>query len=184
MKRYLSYLKYVLRHKYFVAAECFKYGLYWRGILHDMSKFHPAEFGPYARSFYDEGGKPRTVRDKSGYYDPLTQNAEFARAWAHHAHRNDHHWQCWVVARDRKETEFFAGGQLGLDEYFEEVGVVVPMTVDAIIEMICDWVGAGWAQKTSGVHHWYEKNKGKLRLHPNTRAHVEALLDAMVTKAG
>jgi len=35
MKNKLTYL---LRHKYYVAKECFKRGLYWQGITHDLDK--------------------------------------------------------------------------------------------------------------------------------------------------
>lgn len=31
-------IKYLLKHKYYVAIACFKYGLYWQGITHDLDK--------------------------------------------------------------------------------------------------------------------------------------------------
>ena len=51
---YYKYLQYVIKHKYYVMIECFKVGLYWRGLVHDMSKFRPSEFIPYARYFYGD----------------------------------------------------------------------------------------------------------------------------------
>ena len=42
-----EYFKKVCRHKWHVGRACFRYGLYWRGIVHDLSKFSRAEFGPY-----------------------------------------------------------------------------------------------------------------------------------------
>jgi len=71
MNKYLKYLKYVLVHKYYVFIECFKVGLFWRGIMHDMSKFFPDEFLPYARYFYGEypGHKDyKRMRDIGVYY--------------------------------------------------------------------------------------------------------------------
>jgi hypothetical protein len=46
-------------------------------------------------------------------------------------------------------------------------------------EMLCDWVGAGVAitgeRKTK---EWYEKNKDKVVLHPDTRKWIEEQLYA------
>ena len=53
MKRYIAYLKYVLRHKRYVAQERFREGMYWRAFVHDMSKFLPSEFIPYAKHFHN-----------------------------------------------------------------------------------------------------------------------------------
>ena len=52
MTKYLKYLWYVIRHKWYVGIECFKKGLYWQGLVHDSSKLFPSEFIPYARYFY------------------------------------------------------------------------------------------------------------------------------------
>ena len=45
-KRLIGHLKTVFRHKKEVAKICFKFGLYWQGIIHDLSKFSPTEFIP------------------------------------------------------------------------------------------------------------------------------------------
>ena len=47
MAKFFRYLSYVIRHRWFVMIECFKRGLIWRGLTHDLSKFHPSEFFPY-----------------------------------------------------------------------------------------------------------------------------------------
>ena len=68
MMVYFKYLSYVLRHRWFVFIECCKLGIPWRGLVHDLSKFIPSEFIPYARYFY---GREDTIRrDKTGYYKP------------------------------------------------------------------------------------------------------------------
>lgn len=77
---YWRYLKYILAHKWYVLLECLKTGQIIHGITHDMSKFRPSEFIPYARRFY--GGE---------------HNARaFSIAWCYHQHRNKHHWDYWV----------------------------------------------------------------------------------------
>ena len=83
---YAKYLSMVLRHKWFVFIECCKRGIPLRGLLHDMSKFLPTEFVPYARYFY------------SG--DPERYQQDFDMAWLRHQKRNPHHWQWWLLPMD------------------------------------------------------------------------------------
>ena len=74
--KYIFYLGYLLKHKFYVFIECFKEGLYWVGLAHDFSKFLPSEFIPYANFFYDNSTKKG--RDDTGYYKPTdTGNANF-----------------------------------------------------------------------------------------------------------
>lgn len=166
MKCYFKYGWYVIKHKYFVMLECWKYGLIWRGIIHDMSKFRPSEFIPYAKFFYGKDKPLRdSIRDESGYYKPYNTGCDaFDRAWTRHCRRNSHHFQYWAMCRDGDDIE----GK----------GVFpVEFPNKDVIEMVCDWYGASRAQKaTKGVDFWYKKNKNKLVLHPNTRKEVERLL--------
>jgi hypothetical protein len=58
-------------------------------------------------------------------------------------------------------------------------GKVLPMSPDARLEMVCDWLGASRAQGKGGmegVRKWYEKNGQKMQLHPDTRRWVEDYL--------
>jgi len=155
--KWLRYGWYVLRHKWFVLAECFKIGLFWRGLTHDLSKLLPSEYLPYADFFY--GKKAKQVRDETGYYKPTdTGHVGFDFAWLLHQKRNDHHWQWWVLPEDD-------GGEK-----------VLPMSDAAVREMVCDWRGAGRAQGTPDTLAWYYKNKDKMRLHDASRNAVETLI--------
>jgi len=149
MKKYLVYLGYILKHKYFVLVECFKIGLFWRGITHDMSKFRPSEFFPYVDFFY----KKQPLRDKSGYFKPTdTGDLAFDFAWLLHQKRNDHHWQWWCVPNEGNKLRAFK------------------MSKDALNEMVCDWIGAGKAQgRNISTLDYYEINKHKIILHPETK---------------
>ena len=60
MRAYWNYFLYVLQHKWYVACECFKAGLYIHAITHDLSKLRPSEFFAYAEKFY--GGDYATVK--------------------------------------------------------------------------------------------------------------------------
>jgi len=99
---YLRYLWYVIRHKWYVSIACFKVGLYWRGITHDMSKLRPSEFFPYAKFFYG-----------SSY-----NQHEFDFAWLLHQKRNKHHWQWWILREDDGGTKVF---QMDLESVEEMV---------------------------------------------------------------
>ena len=39
-----EHLKTVNRHRRLVRRYCFKLGLYWQGLTHDLSKYSPTEF--------------------------------------------------------------------------------------------------------------------------------------------
>lgn len=71
--------------------ECWKEGLYFQGIIHDMSKFSLKEFFPYAKKFY------------STNKDELTE-LQWKYAWLHHQHKNKHHWNYWVVDQNTREA--------------------------------------------------------------------------------
>ncbi len=151
-----GYLKYVLRHKWFVFLECTKRGLVWRGITHDMSKFLPSEFVPYAMHFY---GNIKQGRDETGYYKPTdTGDPAFDRAWFFHQKRNSHHWQYWVFPDDADS---------------ERALIVLDMPLADRTEMLCDWKGAGRAQGTPDTLAWYKKNREKIILGPATRDWVD-----------
>ena len=154
--RHLKYLSYVLRHKWYVFIECYKLGITWRGIVHDIDKFFPSEWFPYVDRFFGDKGKDiKTGRDETGYYVPTESgSAEFHLAWNYHQKRNKHHWQWWVIIGEK----------------------ILPMDDASRKEMLADWRGAGRAQGTPDVIGWYSKNKDKMQLHPETRAWVEQQL--------
>lgn len=150
---YFKYLWYVLKHKWFVFLEMCKYGMIIRGLLHDISKFLPSEFLPYAKYF---NGQIKKGRDKTGYYKPTdTGDPKFEYAFFLHIKRNKHHWQWYIQPLDN-------GGIKALD-----------MPISIIKEMVCDWRGAGRAQGTPDVVAWYLKNGEKLVLSSKTRSLVE-----------
>jgi hypothetical protein len=92
MKSYWRYFLYILNHKLNVCIECWKEGLYFQGIIHDLSKFSPVEFFPYAKKFYS--GKPLTVEEE----------LKWKYAWLRHQHSNKHHWEYWVMNPNTKEA--------------------------------------------------------------------------------
>lgn len=157
MKRHWAYFKYVVRHKWFVFLACVQYGLWWRGLKHDWSKFLPVEWESYAHSFYNRDGSKRDWKTR----DPFDK-LEFDIAWNHHQKINDHHWQFWCLITDSDEPRYRA----------------LPMPEKCIREMVADWVGAGRAITGKiEVCDWYSKNAEKMLLHPQVRLRVEQLLE-------
>ena len=51
MNKYLKYFKTICIHKWYVFIECYKQGIIWQGIIHDMSKFSSSEFIASAKYF-------------------------------------------------------------------------------------------------------------------------------------
>lgn len=149
MKRHANYLKYVLRHKWFVLVSAIRIGApFWGAIVHDLSKFRPSEWGPYARTFYAPDGTKQ-----------YNETEEFNRAWNDHQKRNRHHWQYWLLTFDRGET------------------IALPMPKHYILEMVADWMGSGRAITGKWeVLEWYRKNRETMTLHPETRFQVESIL--------
>ena len=81
--KYLKYFLYVMEHKWNVLIECWKAGLYWHGITHDLSKLRPSEFFPYARFFHR---KDRT----NNYKQSDETDPDFLTGWNLHQKRNKH----------------------------------------------------------------------------------------------
>ena len=167
---YYEYLWYVLRHKWYVAVECWKEGLYWQALTHDLSKFLPDEFIPYARHFHGPEAKENKTQatGKAGYKKPVqTSDPVFDRAWLRHTRRNPHHSEYWALAVTDGEPKTF------------------PMPEKYVREMVCDWRGAGKAQNNpTPTSEWYLANLERLLLHPQTENLVEDLLGIFRTVVG
>ena len=75
----------VLRHKYRVFINCAKCGLYFRGLVHDLSKFSPTEFFESVKYYQGNRSPIGVCRRETG----------MSRAWLHHKGRNKHHIEYW-----------------------------------------------------------------------------------------
>lgn len=153
--KHWKYLWYVMRHKWFVFIAARQLGIAWRGITHDLSKFRPDEWGPYAEHFY---GNSSPSWDKSKTKPVDTGDAVFDKAWMKHLHRNPHHWQWYCLP-------------------VEYLGVTaIEMELKDCLEMIADWRGAGRAKGYPDTVAWYLTNRERMNLHDNTILLVETQL--------
>lgn len=159
MKKHWQYLKYVLRHKWYVFCECRHVRMAWRGLLHDLSKFRPDEWFPYVEYFYGPYGRSFNGGFLWEFERHEKVKYDFDAAWLRHIHRNPHHWQYWVLRED-------GGGRK-----------VLPMPTVYCKEMVADWRGAGKAQgHGDDTRTWYAKNKDNMVLSSGTRVWVESEL--------
>ena len=51
IERFTGHIKTVHKHKKNVRRACFRMGLYYQGIVHDLSKFSPTEFIPSVKYY-------------------------------------------------------------------------------------------------------------------------------------
>jgi len=151
IRKHWLYTWYVVRHRWYVFVECLKLGIVWRGFVHDLSKFLPSEWFPYASFFY---GKKNT----EGYFHKPGTDEAFDLAWLKHIHRNPHHWQYWRLREDDGGTK------------------LISMPPKYVKEMLADWRGAGKAQGFAELGPWYAKNHRKIELHEETRDLLHSLM--------
>ena len=95
---------------------CFRMGLYWQGLIHDLSKYSLTEFKTGVEYYQGNKSPNAAEREDKGY----------SEAWLHHKGRNRHHYEYWTdVTKDRS---------LGI------VGIKMP--VKYVAEMFADRVAA------------------------------------------
>ncbi len=86
MKKFFGHLFLVIRHRHAVFKNCFKCGIAWRGLVHDLSKFSPEEFFESVKYYTGKRSPIGVCREVNG----------MSRAWLHHKGRNKHHIEYWM----------------------------------------------------------------------------------------
>lgn len=157
-----KHFKTITYHKYLVARGCFRIGLYKQGILHDLSKYSPAEFCVGMKYFQGDRSPNNAEREAIGY----------SSAWLHHKGRNKHHYEYWVDYNSRSA---------------DDILVPVPMPSEYIAEMIMDRIAAskvykGKAYQDSDPLNYYLQGKGRIPIHPQTAEILERMLRMLAEK--
>jgi hypothetical protein len=144
---YWNYFKYIIEHKWNVGIECLKMGMPIHAITHDLSKFLPSEFIPYAKYFYET--------DKATNYDKKTENDKnFQSGWCYHQKRNKHHWNYWVSVTRKSNAQ-----------------LPIEMPRRHVRQMIADW--RGMSRKFGGTwQKYYAENKQEMILHEETKRQI------------
>ena len=85
MKKFFKHLHMVNKHRFKVFIHCCKCGLFWRGLVHDLSKYSFTEFWEGVKYYNGKHSPIEECRKKEG----------FSKAWLHHKGRNKHHIEYW-----------------------------------------------------------------------------------------
>lgn len=146
----------ITRHKLLVMRHCFLVGLYKQGLLHDLSKYRPAEFMTGV-CFYTGTHSPNAeARRQTG----------ISRAWLAHKGRNKHHFEYWI--------------DMSLDGDHRLVGFRMPYRY--VAEMFCDRLAASKVYRGAAYdqgHPWQYYHagiEGSPYLHPKTHEELARLL--------
>ncbi len=141
-------------------AHCFKAGIGWQGLFHDLSKYSYTEFRAGARYFQGTRSPNEMERELNGY----------SLAWMHHKGRNRHHFEYWT-------------------DYNPQTRRVEPveMPLRFVKEMFCDRVAAskiynGKNYTDSMPIDYFLKGKARRVIHPATSELIESLLTMLAEK--
>ena len=144
----------ITRHRWLVRQGCFRVGLYWQGLTHDLSKYSPTEFRVGVKYFQGDKSPNGAERNDKG----------FSEAWMHHKGRNKHHYEYWTdmspVTRNYD---------------------AVPMPRKYLVEMVMDrraacMVYQGEKYTDGSALEYFLKSRERALMHPQTRQELEYIL--------
>lgn len=150
----IKHFKTITRHRHEVIKNCFRAGIPFQGLMHDMSKYSLTEFILGAKYYIGTRSPNELEREEYG----------FSYAWMHHKGRNRHHFEYW--------TDY--------DPITKEISPV-KMPVKYVVEMFCDRVGASKIYKgieytNDAPYEYFMRAKNRRRIHPETSDLLEQLL--------
>lgn len=143
MNKFFGHLKTVCKHKTWVFYYACKFGIPFRGFIHDMSKFSPTEFF-------------ESVKYYTGTHSPIDECKKtngYSKAWMHHKGRNKHHYEYW-------------------QDNFDHGGKPICMPYKETVEMLCDYLAAGRAYNGKSFTYqqeykwWLNKISKPIAMHP------------------
>ena len=152
-QKFIGHIRTVHRHRAMVRKLCFKCGLYWQGLTHDLSKYSPVEFWNGVKYYTGTASPHVGERKEKGYSD----------AWVHHHNRNKHHGEYWQ------------------DINKEGKSCPIDMPKKYLKEMICDRVAAsmtylGEKYNDEAPLEYYRSHKDENQFSPNTACDLENYL--------
>jgi len=155
-----QHLKTITKHKALVLDGCFRVGLIWQGITHDLSKYSPTEFMIGARYYQGTRSPNAAEREDKGY----------SEAWMHHKGRNRHHYEYWTdMNRETRKYE----------------SVVMPRKY--LVEMVMDRRAAckvyqGKNYRDDSALIYFDRSREKDLMHPETNRQLRHILVMLAEK--
>lgn len=160
MNSFFGHLSTITRHRHKVMLHCFKAGIFWQGLRHDLSKYSPEEFFAGIKYYQGYRSPNEAEREKIGH----------SRAWMHHKGRNKHHFEYWT-------------------DYNPKIRKMMPvkMPLKYVVEMFCDRVAAskiygGDKYNDSYALNYFLKGKPTRVIHPETSQLIEKLLTMLANE--
>lgn len=152
-KNFIGHWKTVAKHRKWVRRYCFKMGLYWQGLTHDISKYHPIEFFESVKYYQGTRSPIDACKEANGY----------SMAWFHHRGNNKHHHEYWVDNFDKGMTFNI-------------------MPYKYFVEMLCDYLGAGRAYMGRNFSYvkereWWQGKRETIAMHPMQIAMLDDIFD-------
>lgn len=153
MNKLIKHLKTIHTHRKYVRKMCWKMGLFWQGLVHDLSKYSIEEM-KMCKYWTGKGSPHQACREAIGY----------SPSWTHHYHRNKHHFQFWW------------------DEDEDGKIIPIKMPYKYLMESFCDMVGASKAYNPSGwkeqmlLDYWNARCKGKRIMNKLSEQFMEDLI--------
>ena len=163
LRKLVAHFSTIQHHRHLVRKFCFRMGLYYQGMMHDLSKFAPIEFWNGVR--YYQGTRSPNIKEREVH--------GYSAAWLHHKGRNKHHFEYWV--------DFSMKSKLP--------GCLMPIRMPDryIAEMVADRVAAsrtyrGSQYQQTDAFEYYRLGQGRLPLHPYTQEKLEFFLQMIAEK--
>lgn len=157
MKAFFGHIRNILVHKWWVFYYAYKFGIPWRGFMHDWSKFHPTEFFESVKYYQGDKSPIPVCKKENG----------ISYAWQHHKGHNPHHYEYW--------TDNFDGR--GKPTYHK-----IPYKY--LMEMMADWFAAGrtYIGKNFTLQdevNWWKWARKSIAIHPATIEWIDQFMKDM-----
>lgn len=141
-------LKRILIHKFWVAYYCFQIGLYWQGLVHDLSKFSWTELKGAIKYWDDNRSSLNNEKSINGY----------SETFLHHRGRNPHHYEYWIHSLDSG-------------------GIPAAMPRKYALELVCDYLAAcrTYGNNPRNEYDWWSKNAKHMRIEGSTKYYINGI---------
>ena len=163
----IAHFKTITHHRHLVRKGCWAVGLYWQGLVHDLSKYSPTEFLVGARYYQGTRSPNNAEREDKG----------LSTAWLHHKGRNKHHYEYWMDYSGKSNGGINGSG-------------IMPckMPLKYVVEMFMDRIAAcktyhGDKYTDADPLDYYLKSNTRRFLYPETADLLEELL-TILSKEG
>ena len=157
MAHFFAHLRTITKHRHLVVKHCFKAGIGFQGLFHDLSKYSPTEFFAGVKYYQGNRSPNEKEREEKGY----------STAWLHHKGRNRHHFEYWNDLNPKTKL-------------YEPV----KMPLKYVKEMFCDRLAASKTYKGKDYNNhesleYFRRGNARKKMHPETADLLEHWLTVL-----